>query len=476
MSLLTTAGFPLDPGTARRQLAHGLWAGLVLMAVAAGSARAAGETAVADAAPPIARDRIVIARCGEGFLEDVGGHLVLHVAGSPYQMGFQHGRLLRERVHAVARYLLDVKAKDMTMEWAGVKVASPQMIIQGIQLLQQRFIPDWYHEELRGVADGSGVPLADIRVCNFIPELFHCSGFALSGNATVDGITYHGRVLDYGCDWRLQEHPVLLVGRPDGKIPFVNVTYAGFIGSVTGMNAERISVGEMGGAGLGKWQGVPMAILMREVLHGASTLADAVAVFRDHPRTCEYFYVIADGKTGEAVGMEAGADVFRTVSMGQAAERLPHAVDDAVLLSAGDRYELLVERVRAAHGAIDAAAAIALMDRPVSMKSNLHNVLFETSTGRFWVAHASKEGEPAAEQGYRGFDLRELLAHEPGDEAPELPGPIAEPAAVEPAAVPPRESRESGGPASPRISRPRTTVAYTTAPTASAEAVETAGR
>jgi hypothetical protein len=153
-----------------------------------------------------------------------------------------------------------------------------------------------------------------------------------------------------------------------------------------------------------------------------------VAVFRDNPRTCEYYYVLADGKTGEAVALEAGADEFRAVEMGAACDRLPHAVEDAVLLSADDRYELLVKRTRAAHGRIDAEAALALMDRPVSMTSNLHNVLFETSTGRFWVAHASPDGQPAAEQAYLGFDLRELLAHEPGPDAKELPGP--EPAAV----------------------------------------------
>jgi isopenicillin-N N-acyltransferase-like protein len=373
--------------------------------------------------PEVITRGTVKARCGGGFLEDVGGHAVLHVSGTPYEMGFQHGRLLRDRVHAVVRFLLDEKAKGLGMEWAGVQAVSPQLIIQGIQLVQQEFIPAWYDEELKGLADGSGVPLADIRACNFIPELFHCSGFALSGSATGDGPTFHGRVLDYGCDWRLQEHPVLIVARPEGKIPFVNVTYAGFIGSVTGMNAERISVGEMGGAGLGKWRGVPMAILMREVLHQADTLAEAVAVFRDHPRTCEYYYVIADGKTGEAVGLEAGADTFRTVEMGTACDRLPEAVKDAVLLSAGDRYELLVERVRKAHGRIDVATALSLMARPVSMKSNLHNVLFETSTGRFWVAHAAAEGSPAAEQPYLGFDLRDLLSHEPGTDAPELPGP-----------------------------------------------------
>ena len=52
------------------------------------------------------------------------------------------------------------------------------------------------------------------------------------------------------------------------------------------------------------------------------------------------------------------------------------------------------------------------MDRPVAMKSNLHSVLFETTTTRFWVANASKDGKPAAEQPYHAFQLRELLKHQ----------------------------------------------------------------
>ena len=52
------------------------------------------------------------------------------------------------------------------------------------------------------------------------------------------------------------------------------------------------------------------------------------------------------------------------------------------------------------------------MDRPVAMKSNLHSVLFETTTTRFWVANASKDGKPAAEQPYHAFNLRDLLAQE----------------------------------------------------------------
>ena len=229
---------------------------------------------------------------------------------------------------------------------------------------------------------------------------------------------YHGRILDYGCDWRLQEHAVLTVAEPDGAIPFANVTYAGFVGSVTGINAKSVSIGEMGGRGLGHWAGVPMAFLVRMALEEADDLDEAIGVFRDHPRTCEYYYVVADGKTGKGVGMEASWNTFGVVEMGKAHPRLPHAVPDAVLLSAGDRYEELARRVKEKHGTIDAESALRLMDRPVAMKSNLHSVLFETKSTKLWVANASKDGQPAASQPYHEFRLGDLLTHQADSAVP----------------------------------------------------------
>jgi len=385
---------------------------LVVLAAAAVSARGESKT---------------LARCGEGFLEEVDGQRVLHVKGEPYEMGYQQGALLRDHIRENVRFLFDVKAKEMKVELGGIKLLDPKRVISGIVAQQRKHIPERFFDEMRGIADGSGVDVQEIVIANFIPELFHCSGFALSGSATKDGVLYHGRILDYGCDWRLQEHAVLTIGEPRGRIPFVNVTYAGFVGSVTGMNAERISIGEMGGRGLGHWDGTPMALLVRMVLEEADTLDRAIAIFHDRPRTCEYYFVIADGETRKAVGMEASWNACGVIAMGESHPRLPHPVQDAVLLSAGDRYQELVRRVKKGHGTFDAASARHLMDRPVAMKSNLHSVLFETTSTRFWVANASKDAKPAAEQPYHAFQLSELLKHHADQSAPALPIPPAAP-------------------------------------------------
>jgi hypothetical protein len=382
---------------------------------------------VLSAVSPARAQTKALARCGAGFLEEIDGYRVLHVKGEPYEMGYQQGALLRDDIRENIRFLFEVKAKEITLEVKGMKLLDPKRVIQGIVSQQRKYMPERFFEEMRGIADGAGVDVQDVVVANFIPELFHCSGFALGGSATKDGTLYHGRILDYGCDWRLQDHAVLTVAEPRGRIPFVNVTYAGFVGSVTGMNAERVSIGEMGGRGMGHWDGVPMAFLVRMVLEEADELDRAVSVFRNNPRTCEYYFVIADGETGKAVGMEASWNSFGVVGMGESNPKLPHAFKDAVVLSAGDRYQELVKRVENGLGTFDASSARHLMDRPVAMKSNLHSVLFETTTTRFWVANASKDGKPAAEQPYHEFKLRDLVSREPDAKVRELPPPPAAP-------------------------------------------------
>ena len=393
---------------------------LVLVACATISARAETKT---------------VARCGQGFLEEVDGYKVLHLKGSPYAMGYQQGTLLKADIKELVHFLFDVKAKEMKIEVAGLSLLNPKRAIGGIAASQKKYVPARFYEELQGIADGAGMPVQDIIAANFIPEMFHCSGFAISGSATKDGTLYHGRILDYGCDWKLQEHAVLTIAEPTGKIPFANVTYAGFVGSVTGMNAKQVSIGEMGGKGLGHWDGIPMAFLVRMVLEEADTLEKAIAIFRDNPRTCEYYYVIADGKTGKGVGMEASWDTLSVVNMGESHTKLPHAVKDAVVLSAGDRYEALSKRVREGHGTFDAESARHLMDRPVAMKSNLHSVLFETATSKLWIANASKDGEPAATQPYHAFKVSELLTHQAETSAPSFPCPTAPKASPARAAV-----------------------------------------
>jgi hypothetical protein len=206
----------------------------------------------------------------------------------------------------------------------------------------------------------------------------------------------------------LQDSATTFIVKMDGKIPFANVGYAGFIGSVSGMNASAISLGEMGGRGEGQWNGVPMATLMRRALEECSTLEEVMDLWKRSPRTCEYYYVFADGKTNRAVGVSALPESIEFILPGQTHPRLGEGIPDAVVFSAGSRLEKLRERVTQKHGQIDVDVGKWLMSRPVAMKSNLHNVLFVPADGVLYVANANHK-HPAAERPYVKLDLRELL-------------------------------------------------------------------
>lgn len=367
----------------------------------------------------------VVARCGEGYLERIDGRLILHLKGTPYQMGYQHGTLLKEHVHGLMSKVFKALEKTAKIEFLGVKV-TPKSVIYGIVGIERPHIPQWYTDEINGLADAVGSSRDDVMAANFIPELFHCSGFALLKENTTTGSLLHGRVLDYATDWNLQDHAVVIVAEPSGGIPFVNVSYAGFIGSVTGMNKSQVSIGEMGGRGLGKWNGTPMAILVRRVLQEANDLDQAVSIFEKSKRTCQYFFVIADAKRDSAVGMEASADAFQVIQPGDPHPLLPKPVPGTVLLSAGKRYDCLselVSKVRNSNQKFDVERATRLMDSPVAMGSNLHNVLMSPGTGKLWVANAASDRSPAWKQKSHEVDFWKLLSQPRPTTGAEFPPP-----------------------------------------------------
>ena len=357
---------------------------------------------------PATGERRLVAREGEGRLEIHDGTRVLFLKGSPAEMGRQHGTLLKDRIrHTMDRILYGVGV--------GSSFATGKWFFGEIESAQARVQPHCdprYLEEMDAIAAAVGAHPQEARLANFFPELFHCSGFAVLGSATKGGRMYHGRVLDYMKGIGLEQNAVVIVHQPDdGRHAWVNVSYAGFVGSVTAMNEKNISIGEMGGQGYGNWDGKPMAQLVREVMEKADTLEEAVEIMRGAPRTCEYYYVISDGRTKDAVGIAATPTTFETVKPGQSHPRLPHAIPDAVLLSADDRYEELARRVKAGHGRIDAEAAIQLMTRPVCMTSNIHSVLFAPDTLDFWVANADSQNV-ASHTRFTHYNLKELLKPE----------------------------------------------------------------
>jgi dienelactone hydrolase len=339
-----------------------------------------------------------------GELRWIDGQRVALLYGSPEQIGKAHGQLLK----AEAQRCIDSVLYGFGFAQT---IANGRWFRQDLDRAYAQLkphIPERHLVETRAMADALGLDQQLIETLNVFPELFHCSGFAVFGDATVGGKLYHGRVLDYMTAIGLQDAATTFIVAPDGHIPFANVGYAGFIGSVSGMNAEKISLGEMGGRGEGQWNGVPMATLMRRAMEECDSLDEVKDLWQKSPRTCEYYYVFADGQEKSAVGVAATPEKIDFVGPGQAHELLGEGIPNAVVLSAGSRLTELKKRVKDQYGKIDTTRATELMCRPVAMDSNLHNVLFVPEDGLLYVANAS-HSKLAAEMPYVKFDLGALL-------------------------------------------------------------------
>lgn len=355
--------------------------------------------------------RKLLAVEGNGYLETVDGYPVLHLKGTPEQMGYQHGVLLKKSIRENIEFLLN-DALDQDIKIGTLKITST-MIASVLLGAFDKKVPQHFVDEMNALAKGAELPEWKIKVVNLIPEMMHCSGFALLSKATAENKLYHGRVLDYGVKMKLQNHAVLIIQEPDGKVPFVNVSYAGFIGSVTGMNLAKISIGEMGGGGVGQWDGIPMSFLVRMVLEDTRTLEEAIGIFKDNPRTCEYYYVIADAAADNAVGIKALPDKLEIIRHGETHPQLQHPVENTVIMSAGDRYNNLARLIAEGYGKFTQASAIRLMDAPVAMNSNLHDALMVPEDAVIYVANARPDGSPAWKQKYYRFDIRSLMRQKP---------------------------------------------------------------
>lgn len=388
-----------DMGNGGARFARPTLRGLcVMLAAAAVTALATAAPAAEPAVEWIARDP-----AGHGLLLRTQGKWILLVGGTPEQMGAAHGRLLR----LPARKLVD---RVLYLVGGAESIHSGTWFLDRMDEISRRtlpHIPQRFLVECDALAQAAGVSQRDGRYANLFPERFHCSGVAVRGKATKDGSVLHARVLDYMRDINLQTAACVQVFLPDGHHKWMSLGYAGFIGTVTAMNEKGLAIGEMGGRGEGDWDGVPMSLLLRDVMERASTVEEGLEILRKGPRTCEYYYVLSD-KSRAMAGVHADARQITILRPGQQNARLPFVPEDTVLISGEDRAKVLSQRLQEHYGRIDVPVMIDILKRPVAMRSNLHNAIFAPETLDMYFADAGKH-TPACDEPYARCNLGELL-------------------------------------------------------------------
>ena len=244
---------------------------------------------------------------GDGSLTYVGqgDHRfpVVVVRGTPYEMGKKLGELTKRcgRVHShgpgsrpgqrSATVLHSVAGRRLEDDRAAHRFALPRRTARA--------------------GRGDGTLNRRVTPCDTLPVIsdYSCSSIAAWGKATKNGHLYQTRNLDWELHLTAQDHPVIAVYIPSKGIPHVNISFAGVIGSNTGMNARGIVLSEIGDSPGREYpyniNGTHFTTLFRTVLYDADSLERAVSIFQSADRIKKYHFVVGDGLHHKAVKMRA---------------------------------------------------------------------------------------------------------------------------------------------------------------------------
>lgn len=226
----------------------------------------------------------------------------IRLSGTPWERGRQYGEAARDRIlvskagYQAAFQFMAGLAWDAAVDAAAVYEEPIQAAFPG------------YLEEMRGIAEGSGLSLSDILTLNARTEIIgamsaakaagparECSSFALLGTRTESGHTLLGQ----NWDWLVHSFGSLVVleVEQDDQPNFVTIVEAGLLAK-TGMNSSGLGVtpnamvtaADRGAAGL------PFHVTLRALMD-CDTLADAISLMQryEHASSANYLLAHADG-------------------------------------------------------------------------------------------------------------------------------------------------------------------------------------
>jgi len=283
-------------------------------------------------------------RHGKLFKIESSNLHVLHLYGTPQEMGVASGYLLAEIAEKFLgqampefyKSLADQIPLDGLPKWlqkllqaalgdlAGPAVKAALKFVYSREQSHITASKSKYLDEIEGFAQGmcssgtiAGCNVADwvesIKNVNMLPELIRmsCSMLGAWGQAVPEGGgLVQLRALDFG-DGPFANYTLLTVYHPDagGGVPFASVGFPGMVGVVTGFS-KNIGLSEKvwetynnPAIQPGHYDGEPVTFVMRDMLQWSDTKEDAVKLAMNQTRTWAVFLGVGDFSSQEFVIM-----------------------------------------------------------------------------------------------------------------------------------------------------------------------------
>eukprot|EP01006_Ploeotia_vitrea_P024328 TRINITY_DN5711_c0_g1_i1.p1 TRINITY_DN5711_c0_g1~~TRINITY_DN5711_c0_g1_i1.p1 ORF type:complete len:348 (-),score=179.22 TRINITY_DN5711_c0_g1_i1:182-1225(-) len=296
------------------------------------------------------------------------------------------------------------------------------------------FVDGDVQDEMRGLAAGANISLAMLWRVHLMPELKkgHCSLFGAQGSATasVGGRLLQLRALDWSVDAPVKNYPALIVYHSDAGADWINIGWAGWLGSISGLNQHLLSISEIGIGdpdstfGQESRQGQPFVFMLRDILAHDARLKDAIQRLQNAHRTCNLVFGVGDFNATStdmqfrAFQLSASVcNVYDSTDMKPTASWHPLIEDIAYLgmdWNCPGWNAALSTQLSKYHGNVTAANVIRDV-LPIVQTGDMHAVLYDLADDtHFYVANARRDNQtgplPAYDRQFIQFNAQQLFS------------------------------------------------------------------
>ena len=389
---------------------------------------------------------------GEAWMERRGELYILHLKGSPYEIGYQHGILMSEEIR---QGVVDLYADPIG---GGRKTYSPliwlikQYLNKKVYNPIEKAQPQRLLEQLRGIADGSGVPYKKIFKANhhtavimtMTPvlikqnlkkfnklgiEIGACSTFVATKEATSNGKTIVGRNTDYSGVEGWPKYQTIFFVEPEDGFKYVQIGTAGIIMWAPGMNENGMVVcahymiyDDI------KPNGWSIAAFTDELLRKAENLDDAIKILNNNPRGASCGFVVTDGNRKDALAAEVSTgkatirklEENKIIMTNMAVSDEKREIDFVSKYNLNEgcpgRYLRLTQLIKENYGKIDPSLAAEFMGDHIrittnternaygiiAVNDNVNSMVFSPEELKLWVASGLA---PVCNNPYIGLDF-----------------------------------------------------------------------
>jgi len=195
------------------------------------------------------------------------GITVIYLSGSPYEIGFGHGKLCKEEILQAHEYHFSLYDNRKNSEYMQGWMKSAKEV--------KKHIPEEYIEEMRGIGDGSGIGYDKILFVNLLTTVARrngCFAFAYKDKNSNIHVT---RQVDLDIRQELWKKMILFIVKPQNGNMFAAISNPGWVDGETGMNDKGLYISQNAiNIRQSKLNIMPITHLTRSMLQYADTIND----------------------------------------------------------------------------------------------------------------------------------------------------------------------------------------------------------